>query len=427
MKLKIISLMYLPLLLCAVSAFASPPIERMKAGTVRVLCKADDGLGTGSGFLVGEGRHVVTNHHVIKCVESGGVAGVLDTPGEIIRGEAIWKSEEKDLAILELARVYQGEPVEFAGRDMVKDADTVYALGFPGAADNTQVVDSASLSRVKITKGIVSARVMSVHKVRLYQIDAPINPGNSGGPLFNAYGRVIGINTAKSLAAVMLYKLDEHGNPTKTLGRVPEGEGVGWAIQADELFPELDKQDISYKKASGWDKLARIWRSNPGTFWGIFLACCAGFSGLALGLTRGGRRMVKDVASKSREAVSRRLSGKIDPPKRFKPVLKGLAGEFAGCELELGDHPLVMGRDPRLCHLVFPETASGVSKRHCILQFDSVAGDFMIEDAWSANGVFLADGTPVSPDKPRRLKSGDRFYLSDPENLFEVGVETNET
>ena len=419
MKRQFASMIWLAAVLFAASAAAAPPIQQMKEGTIRVLCKSSDGEGSGSGFLVGRGKHVATNHHVVKCVESGGQSAILDRSGDLIRAEVIWKSEEKDLAILELARVCAGRPVAFAGRDMVRDAETVYALGFPGAADDGQVVDRGSMSRVKISRGIVSAQVQSIHHVGLYQIDAAINPGNSGGPLFNAYGRVIGVNTAKALAAVMTLEPDEQGNPTPTLTRVVEGEGIGWAIQADELMAALDSHGVPYEHATQWDYMARIWRTDPGVFWGIVLSLCVGAAGLVLGLTRSGRRMVKDAAAKSREVVSRRLSGKFEA-RRPKAVLKGVTGHFAGCEIELGETPLAMGRDPRLCHLVFPETAAGLSKRHCILRYDPDKGDFLIQDAWSANGTFLADGTPVRRDAPDRLKPGDRFYLSDPENQFEV-------
>ena len=84
---------------------------------------------------------------------------------------------------------------------------------------------------------------------------------------------------------------------------------------------------------------------------------------------------------------------------------------------------LAIGRNPRLCQLVFPGNATDISKRHCILRYDVIKRVFLLEDAWSANGTFLISGEHVRPGTPYMLKPGDRFYLSDPNNLFEVGLE----
>lgn len=130
-------------------------------------------------------------------------------------------------------------------------------------------------------------------------------------------------------------------------------------------------------------------------------------------------KKVKEVATRSfsRRAVSKPAEG------ASKPVLRGISGHFNDVIIEMADEPLVIGRDPRLCQLIFPPTATGVSKRHCILQYDINRRSFILEDYWSTNGTFLESGEQIEPDKPRHLKAGAHFFLGDDKNIFEVNLE----
>lgn len=246
----------------------------MEASTVRISASVEtqDGslfdMGSGSGFLL-PGNHIVTNAHVVPNKETiirtlaPGLAAEegVDVPtmierlnGSIVRmryavvtdpetryeGTLVWKSEAKDMAVLRLARAIPGRPtVVLAPERYVNKAMTVFAMGFPGAADR----DTGSVYEVKITKGIISALVTDDGGWKLYQTDAAINPGNSGGPLFNECGEVVGINVQKSLTEVV-----------NTLGerlRIPEGEGVGWSIRVDELLPNLERLGIRHETTRG--------------------------------------------------------------------------------------------------------------------------------------------------------------------------------
>jgi len=214
--LKLIILVISSLIALSLTALAEVPIEAMKAATVRVLCKSSfSGIGTGSGVIIGNGDYVVTNNHVIACADSGEVI-VIQSNEQKHPATVIWKSEEKDLAVLRLQGSIGGTVPSFAISSMVKDAQTVYAMGFPAAADSSR----ESLFQVKITKGIISSRT-TVDGLKIYQTDAAINSGNSGGPLFNEAGQIVGINFAKKAQTGI--------------------EGIGYAIQTDELLPELDR------------------------------------------------------------------------------------------------------------------------------------------------------------------------------------------
>ena len=84
----------------------------------------------------------------------------------------------------------------------------------------------------------------------LIQSSTATNPGNSGGPLFDEAGRVMGINTLKSMAAVMT--LDPQTG--LALQRVVLGEGLGWAVASDALLPLLERAGIPYQVSQ-----ARLW------------------------------------------------------------------------------------------------------------------------------------------------------------------------
>jgi hypothetical protein len=105
------------------------------------------------------------------------------------------------------------------------------------------------------------------------------------------------------------------------------------------------------------------------------------------------------------------------------PVLRGINGEFRGSALELAEEPVLIGRDPKLCQLVFPAQVLDVSKRHCIVRYHAKSQCFLIVDCNSANGTFIVNGERLPHGGSQLLNAGQRFYLSDPQIMFEVNFE----
>jgi S1-C subfamily serine protease len=150
-------------------------------------------LGVGSGLLV-EAGVVLTNAHVVRGAQR---LRVTFASGRSVAAEpeAVFQDLLTDLAIIRLpepaspalAEDYRHTAV-FADSDRdVERGDLVVAVGSPHGL------------RQSVTHGIISAKgrlLPLLDTVELLQTDAPINPGNSGGPLFDQYGRVIGINVA---------------------------------------------------------------------------------------------------------------------------------------------------------------------------------------------------------------------------------------
>jgi hypothetical protein len=408
------------------SASSDVPIDAMKACTVRVLCKPahSSDIGFGSGVIIGNGDHVVTNHHVVGCANSAGELFIVQSKEQRFRASVLWKSNVKDLAVLRVEGTIGGAVPAFATSDMVSDAQTVYAMGFPGAAD----MSKESVFQVKITKGIISART-TIDGLKVYQIDASINSGNSGGPLFNEFGQVIGINFLKSYGVGI--------------------QGIGFAIQSDELLPELDKLGISYRKASTGgqpDAPIAIVPSTPSTpvqipeietipqeedhtpsllFIAIGIAIVLSVIAIIVALTKRGKEMARVTYTRGRDAITRNRPGNRAlrenlPKAGTRPVLLGISGIFAGNEIRMGNDPIAIGRDPKQCQLVFPGDATGIGRIHCMVRFDKTRGTFILEDRNSTNGTFLGNGVRLAPGKAFQIAHGGKFYLADSRNMFKV-------
>lgn len=409
-----------------ISPFAvASKLDKAMQGTVLILCRSREGLTTGSGFVVGDGSFVVTNAHVVRC---GGEKLLLE--GEHTeRMDLIWSSRAKDLAVLKLANKTSRPPLTFAPRSTVEVANSVYAMGFPGSANRG--VDKASMLRVKVSKGIVSQVVRSRDGTAMYQTDAAINPGNSGGPLVNEQGDVIGINTLKTMAPVVT--VGPGLRPELT--RMAEGEGIGWAVQIDELLPELDKLQVRYAVRGGVVVASTQLQGNGGG--GAAVPLAVGVTALLLiGSAAAwyfvggpGRRTGTggpgDRASPVFQERSRPSTTAGPPP---VPTVRCIAGQYVGRRVRIEPGPgTAFGRDTN-CQVAFEGSTRAVSRRHCLLRYDPSRKFLLIEDLGSSFGTHIERQTAqgkvawqvLSRGQCVRLCPGDRFYLGDVSNLFQV-------
>lgn len=147
-----------------------------------------DAPGLGSGVIVTEEGHIVTNHHVVAGVD---VIKITTHDGSIYTAEWVGSDPNVDVAVLQLKAPEGGtlpkfRPLAFADSDSVRVGEMVLAVGNPFGLSES------------VTRGIISAkqRELSDGSNEYFQVDAVINPGNSGGPLVNVKGEIIGINVA---------------------------------------------------------------------------------------------------------------------------------------------------------------------------------------------------------------------------------------
>lgn len=165
--------------------------------------------GTGSGFVLDDRGHAVTNHHVV--VGTTGEVDLLLANGRTIEAEVVGSDASNDVAVL---RAEPGAlaPARIGRSSSLRIGQPVIAIGSPLGLSGT------------VTAGIVSATDRDARigggSGRVVQTDASINPGNSGGPLVDLDGRVVGVNTA--IATVPGADGDSAGNI-----------GIGFAIPID--------------------------------------------------------------------------------------------------------------------------------------------------------------------------------------------------
>lgn len=181
--------------------------------------------GLGSGFLIDNQRHIVTNNHVVSGQSRVRVlfSGLFETQGDVVGTDP-----DSDLAVVQVDAVPAGvEPVPLGDSDELQVGQLTIAIGNPLGQDRT------------VTTGIVSALGRTLAETPggfsiggIIQTDAAINPGNSGGPLLNAQGEVIGVNTA--IATI----------PDR-FGGVQASQGIGFAVPVNlvkRVVPQLIEQ-----------------------------------------------------------------------------------------------------------------------------------------------------------------------------------------
>src|SRR5256886_3175124 len=162
----------------------------------------------GSGVIVTNEGHVITNNHVVDQVDE---IEVQLSDGRTEKARLIGADDQSDLAVLKIDNPGV-KPLKLADSDTVQAGDFVLAIGNPFGFEET------------VTDGIISSKgrpnradVFS----DLIQTNAAINPGNSGGPLINLSGEVIGINTA-------------------IISRSGGSQGIGVAISSNNLRPAVE-------------------------------------------------------------------------------------------------------------------------------------------------------------------------------------------
>jgi len=145
------------------------------------------GTATGSGFLIDDAGHLLTNAHV---VDGASTVSVTFGDGETLDATVLGADDSTDIAVLEVdPSAVSATPLELGDSSAVEVGDPAVAIGNPYGLDRT------------VTSGIISALQRQISAPNgftisnVLQTDAAINPGNSGGPLIDFQGRVIGVNS----------------------------------------------------------------------------------------------------------------------------------------------------------------------------------------------------------------------------------------
>jgi len=207
--------------------------SRVSAGVVFVQANSGRGqlpfpgggrAASGSGFVIDDDGHIVTNDHVVEGASQYRVR--FGENGDPIVAKLLGTDPSADLALLKVDPKDVGEPLqplELGASEDLQPGDPAIAIGSPFGLEGT------------VTSGIVSALGRTIQAPNGFSIsgavqtDAAINSGNSGGPLLDDRGRVIGVNSQ-----------------IRTNGGSDQNSGVGFAVPVDAVkraIPALEKGD----------------------------------------------------------------------------------------------------------------------------------------------------------------------------------------
>lgn len=158
-----------------------------KGMTTNIFGQTTDFAASGSGFVITSDGYIVTNNHV---VEDGKQFTVAFVDGTEYEAKVVGTDNENDIALLKIDASGL-TPVVIGDSDDLVVGEEICTIGNP--------LGELTFS---LSKGVVSAlhRVIDMgdgYALNMFQMDAAVNSGNSGGPVFNSYGEVIGVTTAK--------------------------------------------------------------------------------------------------------------------------------------------------------------------------------------------------------------------------------------
>ena len=176
--------------------------------STNVFGQTTQSAASGSGFFITKDGYIITNYHVIKGANT---VKVTTYDGTTYDAAIVGGDEEYDIAVIKVEGT-DFQPVVLGDSGSVQIGETVAAVGNP--------LGELTFS---MSQGIVSCvnRAINVDGTpfNMIQVDCSINPGNSGGPLFNSYGEVIGIVSAK---------YSSYSNTSV--------EGIGFAIPINDVI-----------------------------------------------------------------------------------------------------------------------------------------------------------------------------------------------
>ena len=191
--------------------------------SVNIFAQTTTSAASGSGFVLTQDGYIVTNYHVIEdAVDDSSVSiEVSFADGAQYTATLVGGEQDNDVAVLKIDATGL-QPVTLGDSEQLVVGETVYTIGNP-LGELTYSLSNGLVSALDrlITTSSTNQTTGQTETTTLnvLQTNCDINPGNSGGPLFDSYGNVVGIVTAKY---------------TQTSSGV-SAEGLGFALPINDV------------------------------------------------------------------------------------------------------------------------------------------------------------------------------------------------
>jgi putative serine protease PepD len=216
---------------CDVTSVAAQELPSV----VTISAKGPGGAGTGSGEVIDNDGHIMTNNHVIAIAANGGSVQVEFSDGTTAPATITGRDPLTDLAVLKVDTSHSLQPIQWGTSSSVEVGEGVVVLGAPLGLSNT--VTSGIVSALDRTIQVPAENDKTALLVSAVQTDAAINPGNSGGAMVNCAGDLIGVPTAGATV------------PTSSGESSGGSIGLGFAIPVD-LAKTITSDIISTGRAT---------------------------------------------------------------------------------------------------------------------------------------------------------------------------------
>ena len=207
------------------------PTRAAAAPTTELSARRYVGTVSGSGFVVDDDGHVLTNKHVVRGCTT---VRVRSDSTRALEAAVVATDPDDDLALLRASQPLLA-PARFRANAGPRPGDDIVAVGFP--------LVGLLADEMHVSVGIVNALAGMYNDLHNLQMSAPVQPGNSGGPLLDGSGNVVG---------VVVTKLDARAVAAQT-GDLPQN--VNFAIKAAVAREFLEAQGV--KVRTGASTVAR--------------------------------------------------------------------------------------------------------------------------------------------------------------------------
>ncbi len=173
----------------------------VSTSSVNIFGQTTTSAASGSGFVLTQDGYIVTNYHVIEDAanDSSVSIEVSFANGDKYTAKLMGGEQDNDVAVLKIEATGL-TPVTLGDSDKLVVGEDVYAIGNPLGELTYSLSDGiiSALDRLITTSSTNPTTGQSeTTTLNVLQTNCAINPGNSGGPLFDSYGNVVGIVSAK--------------------------------------------------------------------------------------------------------------------------------------------------------------------------------------------------------------------------------------